>query len=168
MPAPINIKLSINHINHLLVLCLVLFGLGLIVMWFRVTPDQPFTQRLAPAQDKLAQNLSLQKINIKGTFTQFSGVPSTNQVLWPTFRGGSYDNVVHQSAALTSNLSSSDLPIRWSAQLGEGYAGAAIAHGRVYVLDYDKEKKSDSLRCFSLNTGEEIWRRSCIFHLSNN
>ena len=50
--------------------------------------------------------------------------------------------------------------ILWSVNdLGEGYAGAAVANGRVYVLDYDEVREADSLRCFSLDDGKEIWRR---------
>ena len=42
--------------------------------------------------------------------------------------------------------------------MGEGYAGAAIRSGRVYVLDYDQENHADALRCLSLADGQEIWR----------
>jgi outer membrane protein assembly factor BamB len=42
--------------------------------------------------------------------------------------------------------------------MGEGYAGAAVLNGRVYVMDYDREKRRDSLRCLSLEDGREIWR----------
>ena len=42
--------------------------------------------------------------------------------------------------------------------MGEGYAGAAILDGRVYVMDYDREHKQDALRCLSLADGREIWR----------
>ena len=34
-----------------------------------------------------------------------------------------------------------------------------IYKGRVYVLDYDEGLSSDALRCFSLATGQELWRR---------
>jgi outer membrane protein assembly factor BamB len=44
--------------------------------------------------------------------------------------------------------------------MGEGYAGAAVLHGRVFVLDYDMAKQEDALRCLSLADGKEIWRRS--------
>ena len=46
----------------------------------------------------------------------------------------------------------------WSIDLGEGYAGAAVQSGRVYVMDYDQAKKQDALRCLSLADGKEIWR----------
>jgi outer membrane protein assembly factor BamB len=46
----------------------------------------------------------------------------------------------------------------WAVDVGEGYAGAAVRNGRVYVMDYDREKKQDALRCLSLDDGREIWR----------
>ncbi|MFO7823111.1 MAG: hypothetical protein R6V72_04175, partial [Cyclobacterium sp.] len=47
----------------------------------------------------------------------------------------------------------------WEIELGEGYAGAAIHKGRLFILDYDESKGADVLRCLSAETGEEIWRR---------
>jgi len=44
--------------------------------------------------------------------------------------------------------------------VGEGYAGAAVRAGRVYLLDYDRENQADALRCLSLADGKEIWRYS--------
>jgi outer membrane protein assembly factor BamB len=46
----------------------------------------------------------------------------------------------------------------WAIDVGEGYAGAAILNGRVYVMDYDRDKRQDALRCLSLADGREIWR----------
>src|SRR4029078_7150440 len=46
----------------------------------------------------------------------------------------------------------------WVIDVGEGYAGAAVRNGRVYVMDYDQAKKQDALRCLSLADGKEIWR----------
>jgi outer membrane protein assembly factor BamB len=46
----------------------------------------------------------------------------------------------------------------WSVEVGEGYAGPAVHKGRVYLMDYDREKKQDALRCLSLADGREIWR----------
>jgi outer membrane protein assembly factor BamB len=33
-----------------------------------------------------------------------------------------------------------------------------VRNGRVYVIDYDQEQLGDSIRCFSLDDGREIWR----------
>jgi outer membrane protein assembly factor BamB len=48
----------------------------------------------------------------------------------------------------------------WQIQLEEGYAGAAVRDGCVYVLDYDVEAQADTMRCLSLADGREIWRNS--------
>jgi len=45
-------------------------------------------------------------------------------------------------------------------EVGEGYAGAAIHDGRVFLLDYDRKRKRDVIRCLSLTTGEDIWNHS--------
>jgi len=42
--------------------------------------------------------------------------------------------------------------------LGQGFAGAAVQDGCVYVLDYDEEARADTMRCLSLDDGREIWR----------
>jgi outer membrane protein assembly factor BamB len=44
----------------------------------------------------------------------------------------------------------------WSLPLGEGYGGAAIFDGEVFILDRQKGE-ADILRCINLETGEEIW-----------
>jgi outer membrane protein assembly factor BamB len=44
----------------------------------------------------------------------------------------------------------------WSFNLGEGYGGAAIFEGEVFVLDREKGE-ADILRCIDLDTGEEKW-----------
>jgi outer membrane protein assembly factor BamB len=56
----------------------------------------------------------------------------------------------------------------WAVELGEGHAAPAVLNGRVYVLDYDEEARADAVRCFSLDTGEEIWRRSYTVDLKRN
>ncbi len=46
----------------------------------------------------------------------------------------------------------------WAIDVGEGYAGAAVRNGRVYLLDYDRDHKQSALRCLSIADGSEIWR----------
>ena len=47
---------------------------------------------------------------------------------------------------------------RWKLELGEGYAGAALWQGSVFVMDYDRDRREEALRCLSLEDGREIWR----------
>jgi outer membrane protein assembly factor BamB len=79
---------------------------------------------------------------------------------WPCFRGERLDGMSNQSAPLARKWPKGGPPVMWSVDLGEGYAGASVLAGRVYVLDYDRQASTDALRCFSLADGKEIWRFS--------
>lgn len=80
--------------------------------------------------------------------------------LWPGFRGPNRDGVSMEPTKLARSWPPSGPKALWSIDLGEGYAAPAVRNGRVYVLDYDRAAQCDSLRCFSLDNGAEIWRRS--------
>jgi outer membrane protein assembly factor BamB len=47
--------------------------------------------------------------------------------------------------------------VLWTVDLGIGYGGPVVKDGKVYLLDRD-DKVGDKLRCFDLNTGEELWK----------
>jgi len=47
--------------------------------------------------------------------------------------------------------------VLWSVEVAEGFAGAAIYEGQVYLLDRSGNQQ-DVLRCFALDTGRELWR----------
>ena len=59
-------------------------------------------------------------------------------------------------------------PVLWSVDVGEGYASAAILDGMVYVLDYDREKQADVVRCLSLDDGKDISRHSYPVKVNRN
>ncbi len=90
--------------------------------------------------------------------------------IWPAFRGPRLDFIApteysvplapgfrNDGVVRTAPLAGKG--ILWTVGMGEGYAAPAIAEGCAFVLDYDEEKRADSLRCFNLETGEELWRR---------
>ena len=56
----------------------------------------------------------------------------------------------------------------WSIALGDGYAGAAVGGGCVFVLDYDEQDAADTLRCLSLDDGREVWGNSYPAVVSRN
>jgi len=87
-----------------------------------------------------------------------TGAPSDIPGAWPGFRGPNGDNLCPEAGPLTRQWDETGPPSRWSIELGEGYAGAAVQDGRVYILDYDMVGKADALRCLSLADGQEIWR----------
>ncbi len=87
---------------------------------------------------------------------------------WPRFRGVDFDNISKDSTPLAESWDTTGPPIVWKATLGEGYAGAAVHNGRVYVLDYNERRKADVLRCFSFSSGKELWRRWYYVELKRN
>ncbi|MBN1590934.1 MAG: PQQ-like beta-propeller repeat protein [Pirellulales bacterium] len=95
-----------------------------------------------------------------GTFVAGPGRPAELPGAWPQFRGEHSDGIAHDTVPLARSWPSGTPVVLWSIELGEGYAGAAVRDGRVYVLDYDEKKKADALRCLSLADGQEIWRYS--------
>ena len=87
---------------------------------------------------------------------------------WPRFRGKDIDNISKDTIPLAESWDSTGPPVVWKATLGEGYAGAAVHNGRVYLLDYNERRKADQLRCFSLKSGNELWRRWYYVDLKRN
>ena len=95
------------------------------------------------------------------TFQRFRpDEPCDFEASWPCFRGIRRNNLPGDNVALTKQWGQDGPRVLWRQSLGEGYAGAIIANGCVYVLDYLEAEDADALRCFVLLTGEEIWRRS--------
>lgn len=78
---------------------------------------------------------------------------------WPGFRGPNRDGIRPAGPPLAESWPAGGPPVLWEIELGDGYGGAAVRDGKVYVLDYDEDRKGDVLRCLSLDNGEEIWRR---------
>jgi len=87
---------------------------------------------------------------------------------WPRFRGALFDNINHDTIPLAESWDSAGPPVAWKITVGEGYAGPAVYNGRVYVLDYNERTKADMLRCFSLKSGTELWRRWYYVDLKRN
>ena len=142
----------------------VMFAIAVVCLgWWLVSSGEPaVVKRVPSAQSRTiadAQETGGEAVNIEGRFLAFDGQPSTEVEAWPRFRGDNSDNVCSDGAELLEQWPSGGPPLLWSIDLGEGYAGAAVNAGRVYVLDYDETETADSLRCFSLSDGSEIWRR---------
>lgn len=78
---------------------------------------------------------------------------------WPQFRGSDSKNISSETGLLRS-WPANGPKVLWRTPVCEGYAGAAIKDGRVYVNDYDADKKEHLVRCLSLANGKDIWRWS--------
>jgi outer membrane protein assembly factor BamB len=74
---------------------------------------------------------------------------------WPQYLGPDRNGISPEKGLLRS-WPEAGPKVLWTVSLGEGYGGAAVSQGLVYVLDrIDNEK--DAIRCFDLQTGKEQW-----------
>lgn len=110
-----------------------------------------------------------EKVDIGVNFkSDYGGKAGALPGAWTAFRGPKYDNIVGE-VNLASHWPKGGPPVKWTIpDLAEGYSGPAALGGRVYLQDYDDKKKEESLRCFSLEDGKEIWRRSYPLKIVNN
>lgn len=138
---------------------LIAAGMAVIGWWIFTDP----TARMVvsgPDQDGYAlSDTGDEDISIGEFFEAFSSGQSSLTETWPGFRGEKFDNIYRSEIPLKDHFGGQPPKILWSVELGEGHAGAAIYKGKVYMLDYDEALRADMLRCFSLSTGEELWRR---------
>jgi outer membrane protein assembly factor BamB len=86
--------------------------------------------------------------------------PSTLSGAWPCFRGPDHDGICKDGVRLAKTWPDGGPPVLWQVELGPGHAGAAVARGRIFVLDYDVAAQADTMRCLSPDDGREIWRNS--------
>jgi len=140
---------------------LAIVGAVSLCVLFGGDPAAGLTERL-PAADTTSQIVvdANEAIELRGELVRFDGVPSDLPGAWPRFRGANFDAISSAKTALARTWRTDGPKVLWSIEVGEGYAGAAILAGRVYVLDYDRQNQADAIRCLSLDDGEEIWRYS--------
>ena len=151
--------LDSSKLTKLLPPFLALLGLGAGVLWFASGPGKPLQLRI-PGTDHAPGNEAGTNANavLAGKLIRGEGRPANLLGSWPQFRGPNRDGISQDQATLSRDWQSAGPRELWSVELGEGYAGAAIRDGRVYVMDYDQQKREDALRCLSLADGREIWR----------
>lgn len=85
--------------------------------------------------------------------------------VWPQFRGPDRSAISPERLATWGAAGPKQL---WTIDCGEGYAGASVRSGRVYLMDYDDSKKENALRCLSLADGREIWRYAYTMPVKRN
>lgn len=103
-----------------------------------------------------------------GTLVPGEGQPADLPGSWPWFRGMGRDNVARDDTPLLTNWPEGGPPVLWKVIVGEGHAGPVVQGGRVYLLDYDRERSEDAIRCFALSDGSEIWRYTYSVEVKRN
>jgi outer membrane protein assembly factor BamB len=122
-----------------------------------------------PGLDR-GKGATVAKRELRGTLTQLADLPPAPERpvgSWPCFRGEKLDGIA-PSTDLARKWPKGGPKTLWSLDLGEGYAGAAVLGGRVYVLDYDRKASADALRCFSLADAKPLWRYSYPVDIKRN
>lgn len=97
---------------------------------------------------------------------------------WPQWLGPKRDGV-WRDTGLLEKFPEKGLNIRWRKPLGKGYAGPAVADGKVYVMDWNRSKDKDGnnvrptkegipgaerLLCLDEKTGDIVWEYSHPAH----
>ncbi len=138
---------------------LAVVAIAALALWLGRGPGKPLALRV-PGTDQGPGGESGTRANpvLAGKLIRSDGEPASIAGAWPQLRGPNRDGVSPETANLARTWQAADPRELWAMDVGEGYAGAAILGGRVYVMDYDRDKKQDALRCLSLADGREIWR----------
>jgi len=150
---------------------IVLAALGIILLyqWLKSDVTAELVLRL-PGADGSRQGTDIESeaIEIEGELIEFDGTASALPGEWPRFRGDNFDGISSQEIDLAKSWPEEGPPVLWSIDVGEGYAGAVVMAGLVYMLDYDRENKADVVRCLSLDDGKDIWNYSYPVKVKRN
>lgn len=139
-----------------------------IFLWIGGTgrPDVP---RRLPGSDGAAAALAaLPAGPVRGELTPGDGRASERPGNWPQFRGPERTGVAAEGGDWAHQWPTNGPRLVWSLTVGEGHAGAAVWKGRVYVIDYDRDRHRDVIRCLSLDDGRDLWRYSYPVSIKRN
>ena len=156
-------------ISSLVLVSLICLAILLFAWWMFHNPVKTFSRSL-PGMDNSGKGALVpgEAVRIGDSFSFFNTSREIPGASWPRFRGPDFDNINKETTRLINSWGTTGPEIRWKINLGEGHAAPAVYNGRIYILDYDEQKKADALRCFSLDSGEELWRRWYHVHLKRN
>ena len=160
-------KIDPNQIPKIATYTLTALSVVFLFWWVTHDPTRDLTRSL-PGMDNRGSGGAGDTVLIGTLFDRFADDYVPMSETWPRFRGENHDNISRSEIPLLSKFGTSGPDIRWSVELGEGHSGAAIYKGLVYVLDYSEAEYADYLRCFSLSTGKELWRRGYKVHVKRN
>jgi outer membrane protein assembly factor BamB len=151
--------LNTKRIIQLTTAAATLVYLGVIIGWHVYSPPREFVLQ-APGADNRPKESARRAddVRIGEYFMRYDESASALTGKWICFRGESFSNIVRAPEDITPH-GEEEYPVLWSVNTGEGHAAPVIYNGLVYFLDYDEGLSSDMLRCFSLESGQELWRR---------
>ena len=131
-----------------------------VLVWLAASAPRPVAVRAPEAVPSPPRAVADTVGRNEGTLVMGDGVPSALAGSWQQFRGPDRTNVVRDVPPLARSFPSEGPNVLWRIEAGEGHAGAAVHNGRVYMMDYDRDRQEDVVRCLSLDDGREIWRHT--------
>jgi len=155
-------------IARMIPLGLAVAGAALLYTWVGGDSAVELTERLPGADNAPQVSEEDGDGEMEGELVEFEGVPAELAGSWPRFRGAKFDGISREDIELARQWPADGPKVLWSVDVGEGHAGAAVLNGRVYMLDYDREKKADVVRCLSFADGRDIWRYSYPVKVKRN
>ena len=92
---------------------------------------------------------------------------------WPQWMGPKRDAIWRESGIVES-FSKNGLKPAWRVEIGGGYAGPAVADGKVFVMDYQKDSGNvvfnpgvadkltgkERVLCLDGKTGKQLWEHA--------
>ncbi|MBC34519.1 MAG: hypothetical protein CL663_00535 [Bacteroidetes bacterium] len=157
-------RIEVGVVIGLVVACLAAFS-----YWFLYNPVSDLSVSLPGLDNRPAAGEGDGEIvTIGASFMKYAQHQSDLQGKWTNFRGADFDNIVKDETPLIDQFGAEGPKIVWEHDLGDGYAAPVIYNGKVYVLDYVESRRTDALRCFSLETGEELWSRWYLVKVKRN
>ena len=118
----------------------------------------------APALSNVGGSPFTRGKTIHGTAQAPANLPGE----WPQWRGADRSGIASNLPPLARSWADHPPRMLWTIDVGEGYAGAAVREGRVYLMDYDRDAKQSALRCLSLADGQELWRFAYPLSIKRN
>jgi outer membrane protein assembly factor BamB len=79
---------------------------------------------------------------------------------WPQWGGPQRDLVWRETGIVKEFPTDERLPRKWSVPIAAGYAGPAVADGKVFVTDRIGETETERVHCLDAETGEILWTHS--------
>ncbi len=132
----------------------------LLIIWWQSGAGALLAEPRVPGLDNRPDgDAAAIDVTIGEFFETYATETTSSENDWPRFRGENFDNIVKDPTPLADTWPAEGPRIVWQHPLGEGHAAPVIKNGKVYLLDYDEKEKADVLKCYSLKTGTELWRR---------
>ena len=134
-------------------------GVAALAFWLTSRTGKPLSLRVpgtdqAPGSEFGPQGNAV----LAGKLVRAEGSPASSSGTWPQFRGADRDGISKSNTRLAHSWEAGGVRELWGIEVGDGYAGAVVFNGRLYLMDYDVSGKQDALRCLSTADGAEIWR----------